>query len=183
MNCLNRKSATIIEEFGENAQGANQAEGMKRIRRLRSEGGVMKSTPHTFSEWIRDILQSLPRISVNFKEISINSYDLTPASWYDKSYAGRTTAARFGMNFPAARHGRNAFHCCPDGMEPKIISLFFACHKGNPVLISERNRIMKKVFASDFDGTLYFYKAEVKLPPESVAKIKEYQAKGNYFGL
>ena len=32
---------------------------------------------------------------------------------------------------------------------------------------------MKKVFASDFDGTLYFYKAEVKLPPESVEKIKE----------
>ena len=26
----------------------------------------------------------------------------------------------------------------------------------------------KKVFASDFDGTLYFYKAEVKLPPENV---------------
>ena len=42
---------------------------------------------------------------------------------------------------------------------------------------------MKKVFASDFDGTLYFYKAEVKLPPENVAKIKEYQAAGNYFGL
>ena len=42
---------------------------------------------------------------------------------------------------------------------------------------------MKKVFASDFDGTLYFYKAEVKLPPESVEKIKEYQAAGNYFGL
>ena len=41
----------------------------------------------------------------------------------------------------------------------------------------------KKVFASDFDGTLYFYKAEVKLPPENVAKIKEYQAAGNYFGL
>ena len=42
---------------------------------------------------------------------------------------------------------------------------------------------MKKVFASDFDGTLYFYKAEVKLPPENVEKIKEYQAAGNYFGL
>ena len=42
---------------------------------------------------------------------------------------------------------------------------------------------MKKVFASDFDGTLYFYKAEVKLPPESVEKIKEYLAAGNYFGL
>ena len=25
----------------------------------------------------------------------------------------------------------------------------------------------QKVFASDFDGTLYFYKADVKLPPES----------------
>ncbi len=42
---------------------------------------------------------------------------------------------------------------------------------------------MKKVFASDFDGTLYFYKAEVKLPPESVEKIKEFQAAGNIFGL
>lgn len=42
---------------------------------------------------------------------------------------------------------------------------------------------MKKVFASDFDGTLYFYKADVKLPPESVEKIKEYQAAGNLFGL
>ena len=42
---------------------------------------------------------------------------------------------------------------------------------------------MKKVFASDFDGTLYFYKAAVKLPPRSVEKILEYQAAGNYFGL
>ena len=42
---------------------------------------------------------------------------------------------------------------------------------------------MKKVFASDFDGTLYFYRAEVKLPPRSVEKILEYQAAGNYFGL
>lgn len=41
----------------------------------------------------------------------------------------------------------------------------------------------KKVFASDFDGTLYFYQAEVKLPPESVEKIKEYQAAGHLFGL
>ena len=41
----------------------------------------------------------------------------------------------------------------------------------------------KKVFASDFDGTLYFYKAAVKLPPENVAMIKEYQAAGNLFGL
>ena len=41
----------------------------------------------------------------------------------------------------------------------------------------------KKVFASDFDGTLYFYKADVKLPPESVEKIKEYQAAGHLFGL
>ena len=41
----------------------------------------------------------------------------------------------------------------------------------------------KKVFASDFDGTLYFYKAEVKLPPENVAKIREYQAAGHLFGL
>ena len=42
---------------------------------------------------------------------------------------------------------------------------------------------MKKVFASDFDGTLYFYQADVKLPPESVKKIREYQASGNLFGL
>ncbi|MBR1822318.1 MAG: HAD family phosphatase [Clostridia bacterium] len=41
----------------------------------------------------------------------------------------------------------------------------------------------KKVFASDFDGTLYFYKADVKLPPENVEKIREYQAAGNLFGL
>jgi HAD superfamily hydrolase (TIGR01484 family) len=44
---------------------------------------------------------------------------------------------------------------------------------------------MKKVFASDFDGTLYFYLAEDdrKLPAENVAKIREYQAAGNLFGL
>ena len=42
---------------------------------------------------------------------------------------------------------------------------------------------MKKVFASDFDGTLYFYQADVKLPPESVAKIHEYQEAGHLFGL
>ena len=41
----------------------------------------------------------------------------------------------------------------------------------------------KKVFASDFDGTLYFYKADVKLPPENVEKIREYQAAGYLFGL
>lgn len=41
----------------------------------------------------------------------------------------------------------------------------------------------KKVFASDFDGTLYFYKADIKLPPESVEKIREYQAAGHLFGL
>ena len=44
---------------------------------------------------------------------------------------------------------------------------------------------MKKVFASDFDGTLYFYKAEDerKLPVENVEKIREYQAAGHLFGL
>lgn len=41
----------------------------------------------------------------------------------------------------------------------------------------------KKVFASDFDGTLYFYKADVKLPPENVEKIREYQRAGHLFGL
>ena len=47
----------------------------------------------------------------------------------------------------------------------------------------ERMVFVKKVFASDFDGTLYFYKAEVKLPPENVQKVREYQAAGHYFGL
>ena len=42
---------------------------------------------------------------------------------------------------------------------------------------------MKKVFASDFDGTLYFYKADIKLPPENCEKIREYQAAGHLFGL
>ena len=44
---------------------------------------------------------------------------------------------------------------------------------------------MKKVFASDFDGTLYFYKAPDpdKLPMVSVRKIREYQAAGHLFGL
>ncbi len=44
---------------------------------------------------------------------------------------------------------------------------------------------MKKVFASDFDGTLYFYKAPDpdKLPAANVAKIREYQAAGHLFGL
>ena len=44
---------------------------------------------------------------------------------------------------------------------------------------------MKKVFASDFDGTLYFYKAPDpdKLPAASVRKIREYQAAGHLFGL
>lgn len=44
---------------------------------------------------------------------------------------------------------------------------------------------MKKVFASDFDGTLYFYQAaeDRKLPPENVKKVNEYQAAGNLFGL
>ena len=44
---------------------------------------------------------------------------------------------------------------------------------------------MKKVFASDFDGTLYFYLAEDdrKLPAENVEKIREFQAAGHLFGL
>ncbi|MBO7702879.1 MAG: HAD hydrolase family protein [Solobacterium sp.] len=42
---------------------------------------------------------------------------------------------------------------------------------------------MRKVFASDFDGTLYFYKAEDKLPQANVDKVKEYQAAGHLFGL
>ena len=43
----------------------------------------------------------------------------------------------------------------------------------------------KKVFASDFDGTLYFYKAADpdKLPKANVDKIREYQAAGHLFGL
>ena len=42
---------------------------------------------------------------------------------------------------------------------------------------------MQKVFASDFDGTMYFYKAEVKLPPENVEAIRRWQAAGHLFGL
>lgn len=44
---------------------------------------------------------------------------------------------------------------------------------------------MKKVFASDFDGTLYFYQAPdpEKLPAESVETIGEYQKAGHLFGL
>ncbi|MDO5702602.1 MAG: HAD family hydrolase [Lachnospiraceae bacterium] len=44
---------------------------------------------------------------------------------------------------------------------------------------------MKKVFASDFDGTLYFYKAADpdKLPMRSVEMIRKYQAAGHLFGL
>ncbi len=42
---------------------------------------------------------------------------------------------------------------------------------------------MKKVFASDFDGTLYFGKREVKLPAESVRKIQAFQEAGHLFGL
>ena len=38
----------------------------------------------------------------------------------------------------------------------------------------------KKVFASDFDGTIYFYLADVKLPPENVEKVKEYQEAGSH---
>ena len=41
----------------------------------------------------------------------------------------------------------------------------------------------KKVFASDFDGTLYFYKAEDKLPAANVEAIRRYQAAGCLFGL
>lgn len=44
---------------------------------------------------------------------------------------------------------------------------------------------MQKVFASDFDGTLYFYKAADpdKLPAANVESIRRYQAAGNLFGL
>lgn len=44
---------------------------------------------------------------------------------------------------------------------------------------------MKKVFASDFDGTLYFSLAENEenIPSASVRKIREYQDAGNLFGL
>ena len=43
-----------------------------------------------------------------------------------------------------------------------------------------------KVFASDFDGTLYFYKGATeaeRLPPVSVETIRRYQAAGHLFGL
>ncbi len=42
---------------------------------------------------------------------------------------------------------------------------------------------MRKVFASDFDGALYFRNAEVKLPPENVEMVRRYQAAGHLFGL
>ena len=44
---------------------------------------------------------------------------------------------------------------------------------------------MKKVFASDFDGTMYFYKAPDpdKLPAANVEMIRRYQQAGNLFGL
>jgi len=44
---------------------------------------------------------------------------------------------------------------------------------------------MKKVFASNFDGTIFFYEAEGdgRLPMRTVEKIREYQAAGNLFGL
>lgn len=42
---------------------------------------------------------------------------------------------------------------------------------------------MKKIFASDFDGTLYFHRETVKLPPESVQKIRECQKAGTLFGI
>lgn len=44
---------------------------------------------------------------------------------------------------------------------------------------------MKKVFASDFDGTMYFYRAPDpdKLPAANVEMIRRYQAAGNLFGL
>ena len=44
---------------------------------------------------------------------------------------------------------------------------------------------MQKVFASDFDGTLYFYKAADpdKLPAANVEAIRRYQQAGNIFGL
>ena len=43
----------------------------------------------------------------------------------------------------------------------------------------------QKVFASDFDGTLYFYKAPDpdKLPQANVEAIRRYQAAGHLFGL
>ena len=43
----------------------------------------------------------------------------------------------------------------------------------------------KKIFASDFDGTMYFYKAPDpdKLPAVNVEWIRRYQEAGNLFGL
>ena len=44
---------------------------------------------------------------------------------------------------------------------------------------------MKKVFIGDFDGTYYYHLSEDKrrLPEENLAKIREFQAAGNLFGL
>lgn len=40
-----------------------------------------------------------------------------------------------------------------------------------------------KAFASDFDGTIYFVKSEKKMKDEDVRAIKEFQEKGNLFGV
>ena len=40
-----------------------------------------------------------------------------------------------------------------------------------------------KVFASDFDGTLYFYKETEKIKPVDSAAIRRFQAEGNAFGV
>lgn len=41
----------------------------------------------------------------------------------------------------------------------------------------------KKMLASDFDGTLYFMNAAEKVHPQDVVAIREFQEKGNLFGL
>ncbi len=43
--------------------------------------------------------------------------------------------------------------------------------------------VPKRMLASDFDGTLYFMNAKEKVHPEDVTAIREFQEKGNLFGL
>lgn len=41
----------------------------------------------------------------------------------------------------------------------------------------------EKAFVSDFDGTLYFAEGDVKVRPEDIAAIEEFQKKGYLFGV
>ena len=42
---------------------------------------------------------------------------------------------------------------------------------------------MKKIFASDFDNTLYFHNKTPRIAPETVTAIRAFQDAGHLFGL